>query len=70
MSNLLTFWTKKGKFYIVALSAGLPQPAASRSQQPRKQPQPAADDCIQSQPAVADDCIQQTTAAIRQQTTA
>ena len=32
--------------------------AASRSQQPRKQPQPAADDCIQSQPPVADDCIQ------------
>lgn len=32
MSNLLTFWTKKGKFYIVALSAGLPQPA--NSQQP------------------------------------
>lgn len=33
MSNLLTFWTKKGKFYIVALSAGLPQPAAASNRQ-------------------------------------
>ena len=95
MGYLLTFWEKKGNFYIVALPGRLwvyivalpgrlwvyivvaqvavlymcgadsrrkqilaAQATASRSQQPRKQPQPAADDCIQSQPPVADDCIQ------------
>ena len=75
MSNLLTFWTKKGKFYIVALSAGLPQPANSQqppavSRRPQTPASNRANNCRQPQPATANCQPSATDASQQSQTTA